>query len=283
MAEEAHCYYCFDVLVSDLSRPKRKPLSLHTIERTLEAYKAAQWTSTNTVPNGSLNGETNGVLTNGTTSATNGVNGTSNSNGFSNGTGGNSSASNGKSYANATRPTKPEHPLFVTWSTIKGSSKHLRGCIGTFEPHELEEGLKSYALTSAFDDQRFNPIDQKELSSLECGVSILTDFEPASDAFDWTLGIHGLRISFTYHSRRLGATYLPDVPLEQGWTQEETLVSLMRKAGWSGRRAEWRKVSDLKVIRYKGTKSSVEWGDYKKLMEWRESHLKEIGESADDE
>lgn len=47
------------------------------------------------------------------------------------------------------RAAPGDHPLFVTWNTVsKRGSKNLRGCIGTFEPHELDEGLRSYALTS---------------------------------------------------------------------------------------------------------------------------------------
>jgi len=83
---------------------------------------------------------------------------------------------------------------------------------------------------------------------------------------DWEHGTHGLRISFVYHGRRLGATYLPDVPVEQGWTKEETLISLMRKAGWSGRESEWKKV-ELNVTRYKGTKANVSWEQYKSVVE----------------
>jgi AMME syndrome candidate gene 1 protein len=42
-----------------------------------------------------------------------------------------------------------ESPLFVTWNTVSSRGhKTLRGCIGTFEPQELESGLRSYALTS---------------------------------------------------------------------------------------------------------------------------------------
>jgi AMMECR1 domain-containing protein len=42
-----------------------------------------------------------------------------------------------------------EFPLFVTWDTrARSGSKSLRGCIGTFEAQELEDGLRSYALTS---------------------------------------------------------------------------------------------------------------------------------------
>jgi AMME syndrome candidate gene 1 protein len=70
-----------------------------------------------------------------------------------------------------TQETQEEpKPLFVTWNTLASSGhKSLRGCIGTFEAQELGEGLKSYALTSAFDDVRFNPISKKELDTLECG------------------------------------------------------------------------------------------------------------------
>ncbi|KAF3931711.1 hypothetical protein ABW19_dt0205250 [Dactylella cylindrospora] len=254
MAEKTHCLYCFDVITSTLSRPKKSPLSLPEIE---EAYHDLEISKSSAATNGTA--DTNGV---------NGVNGTAATNG-TNGVGTNGVSTNGvNGHTNGTR--KPEYPLFVTWNLVKSGGKQLRGCIGTFEPHELEEGLRTYALTSAFDDTRFSPIEAKELSSLECGVSILTDFEPASNPFDWTLGTHGLRISFVYHGRRMGATYLPDVPAEQGWTQEETLISLMRKAGWGGRSSEWRKVSNLQVTRYKGTKESVSWGEYRELVEFLE-------------
>lgn len=118
----------------------------------------------------------------------------------------------------------------------------------------------------ALDDTRFSPIAMKELPMLECGVTLLTDFEPAADAMDWVLGDHGLRIAFVYHGKRMGATYLPDVPVEQGWTKEETVVSLMRKAGWTGARETWRKVV-LEVVRYKGTKATVGWEEYKGLVD----------------
>jgi AMMECR1 domain-containing protein len=52
--------------------------------------------------------------------------------------------------------TNKEFPLFVTW--YKGKDLDLRGCIGTFSPLSLHDGLKEYALTSALRDTRFNPI-----------------------------------------------------------------------------------------------------------------------------
>jgi AMMECR1 domain-containing protein len=77
-----------------------------------------------------------------------------------------------------------------------------------------------------------------------------------------------VRLSFTHHGRRFQATYLPDVAAEQGWSQEETLVSLMRKAGWTGRSGEWRKVADLKVVRYEGRKASAGFEEWREWREW---------------
>lgn len=134
------------------------------------------------------------------------------------------------------------------------------------------QALSNHNHYSAFDDTRFNPISARELPSLECAVTLLTNFEPASTPTDWQLGTHGLRISFTHHNRRYGATYLPDVAVEQGWTKEETLVSLMRKAGWSGKKDEWKKVN-LKVVRYQGKKVSLGYGEWKEWKRWVEEEL----------
>ena len=113
-------------------------------------------------------------------------------------------------------PREEEHPLFVTWNTVSQRSGHksLRGCIGTFEAHELSRGLRDYALTAAFDDTRFPPISRDELATLSCSITLLTNFTTCKDAFDWDLGTHGIRISFMYHGKRYGATYLPDVSVQ---------------------------------------------------------------------
>lgn len=100
------------------------------------------------------------------------------------------------------------------------------------------------------------------------------NFTPCEHPLDWILGQHGLRISFTYHGKRYGSTYLPNVAPEQGWNKEETMVSLMRKAGWSGRSSEWRKVSDLKCIRYEGSKEDVTYRTWKDWRYWVESETK---------
>ncbi len=55
--------------------------------------------------------------------------------------------------------------LFVTWKVA--SRARLRGCIGTLEPRKIHQALHAYALTSALNDSRFNPISLKELPSLQ--------------------------------------------------------------------------------------------------------------------
>ncbi|KAF4762762.1 hypothetical protein HAV15_005558 [Penicillium sp. str.  len=184
------------------------------------------------------------------------------------------------------RSPDQRYPLFVTWNTLSRSGhKSLRGCIGTFEGQELAAGLKSYALTSAFDDTRFEPIPKSLLPSLSCSLTLLGSFEPCTNALDWFLGTHGLRISFIHRGRRYGATYLPDVAVEQGWTKEETVESLMRKAGWdggggstarrllrgaaggnSGATKPWDQVSDFRTVRYQGLKASASYAEW---QEWR--------------
>jgi uncharacterized protein (TIGR00296 family) len=169
-----------------------------------------------------------------------------------------------------------EHPLFVTWNTVSRSGdKRLRGCIGTFEAQPLTTGLSSYALTAAFGDTRFTPITTRELPTLECAVTLLTDFEPVDDAMDWEIGTHGLRISFQEKGRRYGSTYLPDVASEQGWTKEEALVSLMRKAGWSGKKADWKKVA-LRVVRYQGKKVALGWGEWRSWRDWVDEEMEDV-------
>jgi AMMECR1 domain-containing protein len=100
------------------------------------------------------------------------------------------------------------------------------------------------------------------------------NFTPCADPLDWDLDTHGIRISFTHHSRRYSATYLPDVAVEQGWNKEETIVSLMRKAGWSGRSKDWTKVFDLKCIRYEGKKASLDYQAWKEWRDWVNADVK---------
>jgi AMMECR1 domain-containing protein len=91
---------------------------------------------------------------------------------------------------------------------------------------------------------------------------------------DWDVGTHGLRISFSAHGRRYGATYLPDVAKEQGWSKEEALESLVRKAGYRGKDG-WEAL-EVKVTRYQGRKVELGYGEWKMWRGW-------VDEEMDDE
>src|SRR6266498_1425361 len=95
-------------------------------------------------------------------------------------------------------------------------------------------------------------------------VSLLTDFEQGESYLDWTIGVHGIQITFPHPSylssppssgtpspfssaynlpritskQSFSATYLPDVIPEQGWDKIEAVDSAIHKAGWRGRITE---------------------------------------------
>ncbi|KAL1549664.1 hypothetical protein AAHA92_17739 [Salvia divinorum] len=157
-----------------------------------------------------------------------------------------------------------QHPLFVTWKkVINGGEPRLRGCIGTLEARCIVNGFRDYALTSALRDRRFPPIQAKELPSLECTVSILTNYETARDYLDWEVGKHGIIIEFTdpdYNTRR-SATYLPEVAAHEGWTNVEAIDSLIRKAGYSGTiTGQLRK--SIQLTRYQSTLFTMPYSEY---------------------
>ncbi|VVT56937.1 uncharacterized protein SAPINGB_P005424 [Magnusiomyces paraingens] len=181
-------------------------------------------------------------------------------------------AQNGVAGAASIDPSK-KYPLFVTWDkhSAQGRKKagedddelySLRGCIGTFGPsHVLEKEAGNYAAIAAFNDTRFSPISQRELESLKCSVTLLDNFEKAKDPLDWTVGKHGIIVSFSLRKRNYHATFLPDVMTEQGWTKEEAISQCMRKAGLhSFDRPE--DISDLEVERYTGEKSSLTYSEF---------------------
>eukprot|EP00475_Leptophrys_vorax_P034711 TRINITY_DN5639_c0_g1_i1.p1 TRINITY_DN5639_c0_g1~~TRINITY_DN5639_c0_g1_i1.p1 ORF type:complete len:204 (-),score=47.58 TRINITY_DN5639_c0_g1_i1:110-721(-) len=174
-----------------------------------------------------------------------------------------------------TPPSVPDgsFPLFVTWKkkSSLGNSYSLRGCIGTFSPLPLLEGLRRYAITSAFEDHRFDPIEHSEVKQLQCGVSVLTDFEDVEDPFDWEVGTHGIQITFVDPKSRTNrrATYLPEVAKEQGWSHEEALDSLIRKAGYSGKVGASLR-SSVQLTRYQSSKTNLTYDSY---LEMRSSLL----------
>ncbi|KAF1920483.1 AMMECR1 domain-containing protein [Ampelomyces quisqualis] len=278
MATQAHCAHCFESLAAHLE--KRPALSLRQVEALWSKYIEEPTTTNPLLEDSDSLSPPTAADPAYKPAAISRLIARSPATGSSSSLQSEGSTPSGISEASSATSmlsTTEAHPLFVTWNAVsKSGDKRLRGCIGTFEAQELDKGLKSYSLTSAFDDTRFDPISAAELSSLECAVTLLTNFEPASSPLDWTLGTHGLRIAFTYNNRRYGATYLPDVAREQGWTKEETLVSLMRKAGYNGKKDDWKKVN-LQVVRYQGKKVSLGYGEWKEWRGWVDEEM------ADDE
>lgn len=120
---------------------------------------------------------------------------------------------------------------FVTLHT-KG---HLRGCIGTIEPHRsLGEDVAENAIAAAFRDPRFQPLARAEYPQLSLEVSVLSPreeihFTSREDAYAQIRpGIDGILLTAGFHR----ATFLPQV-----WAQlptvEEFMGALLRKAGLS--------------------------------------------------
>lgn len=93
-------------------------------------------------------------------------------------------------------------------------------------------------------------------------MSLLTNFEDITDPYDWVLGTHGLQVHFMFKGRGRSATFLPDVAVEQEWSQDDTLRSLFQKGGWDGS-GSWKDLQ-FDLERYQGSKAST---TYLKFME----------------
>jgi AmmeMemoRadiSam system protein A len=104
----------------------------------------------------------------------------------------------------------------------------LRGCIGNIiGQHPLVEGVQRMALAAAFEDPRFPPVTKEEYPLLEFEISVLTPPQRISNVNDIVVGRHGLIIKQGFFQGVL----LPQVPTELGWTRDEFLIGICRKAG----------------------------------------------------
>ena len=116
--------------------------------------------------------------------------------------------------------------------------------------------MKEFALTSALEDDRFSPISEKEIKNLNCGISLLVNFEKAKDCYDWEIGKHGIDIKFGRYS----ATFLPEVPVEHKMDQRTTLENLIEKAGYYGDLEDVEK--KIKLTRYQSIKLFMPYEEY---------------------
>lgn len=150
-------------------------------------------------------------------------------------------------------------------------------------------------------------ISDVSFTLFDCRVSLLTNFEDASSYLDWTIGVHGIYITFPHpsllvasrsesntpsplsssttllsprptpsatHKKTFNATYLPEVMPAQGWDKIEAVDSAIHKAGWSGRITEEIRRS-VKLRRYQSKACTVTWHEF---VEWRTANGGEIVE-----
>ena len=149
-------------------------------------------------------------------------------------------------------------PLFVTWTT--GKNKKLRGCIGTFASFELEKSLKSFTEKAAFNDPRFDAIKQGEFNSLNCGISLLSNFQETNDIFGWTIGKHGIEINVNCNGKSYHGTFLPEVAEENNWDQKTTLKFLLIKAHCY--EPLDKVINSIKMTTYESTKIFMSYDEY---------------------
>ncbi|HPQ54222.1 MAG TPA: AmmeMemoRadiSam system protein B [Spirochaetota bacterium] len=104
----------------------------------------------------------------------------------------------------------------------------LRGCIGCIEGVlPLYQAVMDNAGNAAFRDPRFGPLTRDELDGITIEISVLTTPRRVRSVEDIVVGRDGLII-------RMGSrqgVFLPQVPVEWGWSREEYLIQLCRKAG----------------------------------------------------
>ncbi len=142
----------------------------------------------------------------------------------------------------------------------------LRGCVGTLSPKSLKYALSEFAVTSALHDHRFDPISLRELPFLRVGVSLLVNYEACDHCLDWVVGVHGIIIKFDIDKRggrgdTYSATYLPEVAFEQKWTQQDTVLSLVRKAGYRGAITD-ELLLQIRCTRYQSSKYQITYQEY---------------------
>ncbi len=121
-----------------------------------------------------------------------------------------------------------------TFVTLKIAGQ-LRGCIGTISGHEpVIEGVRRNALNAAFNDFRFRPLREEELSKISIEVSILSEPHPLDyeDGDDLLTKLRPGTDGVILRLGRNSATFLPQV-WEQLPETDKFLAHLCSKAGLS--------------------------------------------------
>jgi AmmeMemoRadiSam system protein A len=110
----------------------------------------------------------------------------------------------------------------------------LRGCVGRFIVEEpLWKVVQQMAIASSTQDNRFPPVDPKEIGKISIEISVLSPMRRIKSPDEIELGKHGIYITKGYYS----GTFLPQVATETGWSKEDFIGHCSRdKAGlgWDG-------------------------------------------------
>jgi len=107
----------------------------------------------------------------------------------------------------------------------KGNS--LRGCIGTMLPYRenLLEEIRGNAISAAFSDPRFKPLEKEELEGVEISVDVLSPLEEVRDIGELDPKKYGILVS----DGRSQGVLLPD--LEGVDSVDQQINIAMSKAG----------------------------------------------------
>lgn len=104
----------------------------------------------------------------------------------------------------------------------------LRGCIGIVQTEDpLYKTVYHMAKKAAFNDSRFTPLSRDELNLISIELSVLSEPILLNDGDVITIGQHGLMLKHSFGHSLL----LPQVPVEHGWSKQDFLIQLCRKAG----------------------------------------------------
>ncbi len=104
----------------------------------------------------------------------------------------------------------------------------LRGCIGNLgNPDPLAVSVRDYTINAASFDPRFPPVAVDELPEITIEISVMTPMQEIASYKLVRLGTDGVVI----RSGGKGAVYLPQVATETGWSLDEFMGNLCRKAG----------------------------------------------------
>lgn len=122
--------------------------------------------------------------------------------------------------------------VFVTLE--KKSS--LRGCIGYVEAvKSVYESVVEMAKAAAFNDPRFNPVEENELPDITISITVLSPLRKIESIDEFELHRHGLVVS----KGRNRGLLLPQVASEHNMDRDEFISHTCMKAGLSAN--AWKK------------------------------------------